>query len=350
MNSRIRIGLSVAAGALALAVLAGPAAAQGTAVTVVDFGGAWQEAQRKAVWDPAFKKLGFTLKEDSLQTIADVRLQVQSGRPAWDVVSLPHGECVAAEKENLFEPIDYSQVPNAKDMEPGVNGRTYTGGTVWAAFVIAWSKKKYGDNGPQNWADFFDTQKFPGKRAAYDAPRFMIEAALMADGVAKEKVYPADLDRAYAKLKASRKDISIWYKSFGQAVQLIKNDEVDMIPLLDGRVIDVIKDGANWGFTFNQGIINGACLAVVRGSRNQAAAMKVINEFLDPAIQANIPKFFSYGPMNAKAFATGIIAADVAKRLNSAPDNMKQLLLLDSNWWGNNRQAAQIRWDEFSKN
>src|SRR5262249_7532726 len=153
------------------------------------------------------------------------------------------------------------------------------------------------------------------------APRFMLEAALMADGVAKDKVYPMDLDRAYKKLREIRKDVAVWYKSFGQATDLIKSGEVDMIPLLDGRIIDVIKDGADWAFTFNQGVITGACLAIPKGPANKAAAHKVINEFLAPAIQANIPSYFNYGPMNSKAFATGKIAPDVAKRLNSSPEN-----------------------------
>ena len=142
----------------------------------------------------------------------------------------------------------------------------------------------------------------------------------------------------------------VWYKSFGQAADLIKNNEIDMIPLLDGRIIDLIKDGADWSFTFNQAIINGACQAIVRGSTNKEASHKVINAFLDPEIQANIPSHFSYGPMNPKAFATGKIAPDVAKRLNSSPENMKLQVLLDSNWWGNNRQEAQLKWDEFAKN
>ena len=120
--------------------------------------------------------------------------------------------------------------------------------------------------------------------------------------------------------------------------------------MLFRSVIDVIKDGADWAFTFNQAVINGACLAIVRGSANKAAAHKVINEFLDPTIQANIPSFFSYGPMNSKAFATGKIAPDVARRLNSNPDNLKLQVLLDSNWWDDKRQEAQLKWDEFSKN
>jgi putative spermidine/putrescine transport system substrate-binding protein len=346
--TRIRIGAAAAAAAVLLGLIGARVhAADDTAVTVVDFGGSWQEAERKAIFIPAYEKLGLTLKEDSLKTIADIRLQVQSGSPTWDVVALPIGECVAGEKEALFEPIDYATVTNSKDLDPSLNAKTYTGGTVWSSFVIAWSKKKYGDNPPKSWADFFDTKKFPGARSAYNAPRFMLEAALLADGVEKDKIYPMDLDRAFKKLRSVKKDIAIWYTSFGQAVELIKNGEVDMLPLLDGRIIDVIKDGGDWGFTYNQGVINGSCLAVVKGASHKANAMKVINTFLDPQIQARIPQFFSYGPINSKAYATGLIDDAVARKLNSYPDNLKAQLILDPLWWGDHRSEAQLRWDEF---
>src|SRR5271169_5441182 len=101
-----RTMLPIAAGLLAWAAFSAPARAEET-VTVVDYGGTWQAAESKALFQPVGKKLGINLREDSLQTIADVRLQVQSGKPTWDVVALGIGECVAAAKEGLFEPLDY---------------------------------------------------------------------------------------------------------------------------------------------------------------------------------------------------------------------------------------------------
>ncbi|MCW3477096.1 ABC transporter substrate-binding protein [Limobrevibacterium gyesilva] len=340
--------LPLAAALLACAALATPGLAQPT-VTVVDYGGTWQAAESKALFQPIAKKLGVTLREDSLQTIADIRLQVQSGKPTWDVVALGIGECLAAAKEGLFEPVDYSVVTNAADFPPELRGPNYVPGTVWASFVLTWSKEKFKNGGPQSWADYFDTKKFPGARAAYNAPRFMLEAALLADGVAKDKVYPIDIDRAFAKIRAFRKDVAVWYTSFGQAVDLINAGEVDVVPVLDGRIIDAIAKGAKWDFTFNQGIINAACSAIVKGAPNKATAMKFLNEMLDPELQANLTNYFVYGPMSPKVYATGLIKPEVAVKLNSYPANFKMQVVLDPHWWADNRVPVQSRWDAMMK-
>jgi putative spermidine/putrescine transport system substrate-binding protein len=278
-----------------------------------------------------------------------VRLQVQSGKPTWDVVALGIGECVAGAKEGLFEPLDYAAIPNASAFTPDLRAKDWTGGTVWASFVLTWNKDKYKDHPPQGWADYFDVKKFPGARAAYNAPRFMVEAALLADGVPKEKIYPMDLDRAFAKLKAFKQDVTVFYSSFGQAIDLVNNGEADMVPVLDARIVDAISKDAHWDFTFNQGIINGGCAAVVKGAPNKAGAMRVINEMIDPVLQANLTNYFVYGPMNPKVYDTGLIKPELAKRLNSYPDNMQRQLVLDPLWWGDHREQVQARWDALMK-
>ncbi len=317
------------------------------ALTMVAYGGAWQESVKKALWEPIFKKLGFTLQEDSLTGIAQVRLQVQSGEVVWDIVGTGIGECAAGEKEGLWEPIDYSIVKNAMDLPKELRGKSWIGGTIWSSFVIAWNKDKFPENPPNSWADFWDVEKFPGTRAAYNSPRFMLEAALLADGVPKDKIYPIDMDRAFAKLRELKPHIAVWYSNFGQAVQLMKDNELDIVPNFDGRTIDVIKDGGNWDFTWKDGVTNAGCNAIVKGTPHKDAAMLVMNELNDPAMQARLPQFFSYGPVNPKVYEKGLISEDVAKNLNSYPDNMKLQLILDPAWWGDNHIEAERRWAEF---
>ena len=61
------------------------------------------------------------------------------------------------------------------------------------------------DRGPPVWADFFDVQKFPGTRALPDTGDrewWVPLAALMADGVPRDKLFPMDVDRGYRKLDA----------------------------------------------------------------------------------------------------------------------------------------------------
>jgi len=334
----------VLASLAALSAAATPALAQDS-ITVVSFGGTYQDAERQALYTPTAEKLGIQIREDSLKGIADVRLQVQGGSTTWDVVELGRQYCMADESAALFEPLDFSLLPNAKDLGEDLKGSNWVGGPVYYSYVLAWNKTKYGDNHPRTWADFFDMQKFPGSRALYAQPRFMLELALLADGVSKEDIYPIDVDRALNKIRAIKPSVTTFYASHGQSVQLIKDGEVDMLVMTDGRATAAIKDGADIAFTYNEGIIDAGCLAIPKGAPSKIMAMKAINEFISPEIQANIPTAFSYGPVNPRAFETGKIPTELAATLNSAPENLKLQLTLGSAWWAKHEAEVQPNWN-----
>ena len=83
-------------------------------ITFVSQGGAYQEAQSKAILEPAAKKLGLTLKQDSSpKAYPIIKTQVESGKVTWDVVDLPTGDCIRGEAEGLFEKLDLALIPNA---------------------------------------------------------------------------------------------------------------------------------------------------------------------------------------------------------------------------------------------
>src|SRR5258705_369542 len=57
---------------------------------------------------------------------------------------------------------------------------------------LCYRRDKFPNGGPQSWADFWDVKKFPGTRSLYNnAPR-TLAFALLADGVAPDKLYPMD--------------------------------------------------------------------------------------------------------------------------------------------------------------
>ena len=64
-------------------------------LTVVSFGGAYQDAQSKALFQPAAKVLGIKLKEETYTGIADLRLKVKAGAVTWDVVASGSGSAAA---------------------------------------------------------------------------------------------------------------------------------------------------------------------------------------------------------------------------------------------------------------
>ena len=80
-------------GGLIMACVATSAQADGGSITLASWGGTFQKAQRQAWFTPAEKALGITIREDTTSGLADVRTQVASGKPAWDIVQQGSQSC-----------------------------------------------------------------------------------------------------------------------------------------------------------------------------------------------------------------------------------------------------------------
>jgi|GEM_PF-6655265 len=79
-------------------------------VTFAGWGGALQDAERKAYLKPAEAALGIKIQEDNMDGLAAVRAQVMSGKPKWDVVELASNDCVMAQEQGLTEPLDEEEL------------------------------------------------------------------------------------------------------------------------------------------------------------------------------------------------------------------------------------------------
>src|SRR5690606_34475398 len=126
----------------------------------------------------------------------------------------------------------YLQPLNVKspylDSTPAEYKNDYFAGCNVFAVVLAYRTDAFEDKGkqpPQSWADFFDTKKFPGRRAMRKHPFDTIEQALLADGVPLDKLYPLDFDRAYKKLDTIKNVIDVWWTGGAQTSQLLKSGE-----------------------------------------------------------------------------------------------------------------------------
>ena len=69
---------------------------------------------------------------------------------------------------------------------------------------------------------------FPGPRSLENSPKGNLEFALLADGVAPDKLYPLDVDRAFKKLDQIKHHIPVWWTNGAQHVQLLIDGEVSM--------------------------------------------------------------------------------------------------------------------------
>lgn len=310
-------------------------AAFATDLTVAGYGGKIQEDLAATLWAPAAEAVGGTLLQQSHDGIGSIRVQVQSGNPGWDVVHLGSDECATGAKEGLFEPIDYAVV-DATGVPDGQKGEAWVGINSYSV-VLAWRTDKFGDNPPKNWADFWNTKDFPGRRALSVYPNEMFEIANMADGVAKDQMYPLDSARALASLGKIKNDISVWWASGSQSAQLLADGEVDMEAIWSSRVVGVIENGAPVAFTYQDAILGTGCLAILKGSKNIDLAQKFVAQTVSPALQARIPQMMPYySPTNGDAYALAQVAPEVLAKSNASPENRALQVVLDADWWADN--------------
>ena len=291
--------------ALALAAALAAPAAWAQELTVVSFGGAYQEVQSKTLFQPAGKAMNIKVKEETYTGIADLRLKVKAGAVTWDVVASGSGSAARAAAEGILEKLDY-KIIDISSFAPGLATEHCVGGDVFST-VMAWNTKTYGDKGPQNWADFWDVKKFPGKRAYRKAVPGALEPALMADGVPANKVYevlsaPGGIERAIKKIKELKPHIAVWWSSGAQHAQLMKDGEVDMVTGWNGRFDVVAKDGGKVAYTFNQALLDYDCYGIPKGAPNKDLAMKFLAEISKAPYQAEFSKLITYGPTNKKAY------------------------------------------------
>jgi len=337
----LRSALATAIAPAALLSARSAAAQAKGRLTVVSWGGAYQDAQSKALFQPAAKVLGVTIKEETYTGLAELRLREKSGAVTWDVVSSGSGTAARAGVEGLLEPLDY-HVIDTSTFIPGTWQPYFVGGDAFST-VIAWNTKTFGNKGPRSWADFWDVKKFPGTRSYRNT--LTLEPALMADGVPADKVYavlstPEGIARAIRKLKELRPHIAVWWSSGAQSAQLMKDGAVDMIAGWNGRFDDARKAGAKVAYTFNQGLLDYDCYVIPKGAPHKSLAMKFLAEISKPQYQAALTKFITYGPTNRKAYDLGLIPASYAAQLPSSPANAARQLLIDDGWYMKFAQKA----------
>ncbi|MDA0961982.1 MAG: polyamine ABC transporter substrate-binding protein [Proteobacteria bacterium] len=335
---------------ISAAIVATGAFAQDRSLTIASWGGSYQEAQSKALFEPAAANTGIVVKQETYGGMSDVRLQVSTGQVTLDIVASGSGSAARAAAEGLLEKLDYSVI-DVSNFYPGLYTDYCVGGDVFST-VQAWNTNTYGEDGPQSWADFWDVEKFPGSRAYRGSVAGALEPALMADGVAPEDVYSVldseeGIERAIDKIRELRPNISVFWTSGAQHAQLMKDGEVDMTTGWNGRFDNAAADGAMVAYSFNQALLDYDCFAIPKGAPNRDTAMAFLAEISKPEYQDDLPKYITYGPTNMAAYETGEITAEIAAMLPSSPENAAMQLPVSLEWYAKWETIAAEMYQEM---
>jgi putative spermidine/putrescine transport system substrate-binding protein len=341
----VAVSTAMLAGAL------GVAYAQSGKLTVVSWGGAYQDAQKGAFFEPFKKETGIALTDEAWDGgVGVLRAKVQAGASSWDVVQVESDELAIGCEEGLFEKIDQSKLEKHSYIPEAVHSCGI--GAIVYNFVLSYDRDKLmGDKAPKSWADFFDTKKVPGKRAMRQGPKANLEMALMADGVAPNDVYkvlatPAGVDRAFKKLDTIKKDLVFW-KSGAQPPQLLASGEVVMAWAYNGRIDAAnVKDKRNFGVVWNQSLFTIDSWVILKNSANKEGAYKFINFAGKADTQAKIPEAIAYGVTNKDA--NNLIPSARRDVLPTNPANFIQSRMLDTDFWLANGDKLTERFNKWA--
>ena len=324
--------------ATALLVLC-PLASHSEEMVFTSWGGTTQAAQDKA-WVKAFEKSsGATVRLDGPTDYGKLKAMVDSGNVSWDVVDVEGDFAVSAAKAGLLEPLDRSVIKTDR-LDPRFSGADYVG-SFYYSFVIGFNKTALGGSKtPDSWSDLFDKAAFPGKRTFYkwSAPG-VLEVALLADGVAPDKLYPLDLDRAFRKLDTIKSDI-VWWSSGAQSQQLLASGEAPMGSFWNGRVYAVQKDEPSVGLSWKQNLTAADLLVVPKGAKHRSLAMSFIANATSAKGQAKLASLTSYAPVNS-----GSAKLMLPSEVEQLPDSHKAgQINLDMTYWAAHRDEIGQRW------
>ncbi|MDO6462340.1 ABC transporter substrate-binding protein [Granulosicoccaceae sp. 1_MG-2023] len=339
-NTHLLAGASV----LATMFAAGSLRAE-TELSVVTYGGAFENAVQEAYFKPYTEANGTEFNFESYDGgLAKLAAMVQANNTTWDIIDLESNDAVAGCDEGLLEPLDESILGDTADFIPGAISDCAVASMIWST-VFAYDKEKLAD-GPTSISDFFDTAKFPGKRGLRKSPKGTLEWALLADGVSKDEVYEVlsskeGVDRAFAKLDTIKKDIT-WWESGAQAPQLLADGAVVMTQAYNGRIHDAVKnDGSPFVTVWDGQIYDFEWWGVPAGAPNADEAFELIAYASSPEVVARLSKYISYAPPRKSALP--LIDDEILSDLPTAEANFNNAVQIDVDFWVDNFDVINKR-------
>ena len=335
--------------ALGAALALGSGAVQARDLSVVSWGGAYQDAQKEVYFKPFIEKTKVKMVDESWDGgIGVLRAKMQGGANNWDVVQVESEELALGCEEGLFEKVDWAKLGGKDKFLKDAVSDCGVGAIVYN-FVLAYDGDKFKD-GPKSWKDFWDVKKFPGKRALRKGPKTNLEIALLADGVAPADVYktlstPAGVDRAFNKLSQLKPNL-IWWEKGAQPPQMLASGEAAMVSAYNGRIAAANKtDKKNFRMSWNGSLYTVDSWVIMKGSPNKAQAEQFLAFASDPANQKNLPTQIPYGVTHNAA--TALVDKAVLPDLPTNPANLKVSLYLSDKFWLENLDKLNQRFNAW---
>lgn len=333
-------------------------------LTVVSWGGSYAKACIDGFFKPFEEETGIKVNvEDYNGGLAQIRAQVESGNIHWDVVDVESQDDLIGCDEGLLEYLGDLELPDAPDGTPaeedffeGANTDCGIGNIVWAT-VIAYNASAFESDPPSTIMDYFDLEKYPGKRGMRRTPEVNLEFALMGDGVPPAEVYDLlsteeGIDRAFKKLDTIKDSILFW-EAGAQPPQLLADKEVAITTAYNGRIFNAVNlENQPFNIVWDGHVRDYGQMVIIAGTPNLENALKFLQFAARSTSMAGVSNRISYGPLRHSAWElvdkhvdTNV---DMRPHMPTAPENSKNFLINNAEWWAEHRDDLYERFSAWT--
>lgn len=312
----------------------------GTTITYVGFGGTTDEAMDRAWFTPFEEATGAEVVLDSPTDYKKLQVQVESGNVSYDIVD---GDAFVMDP-GCGKDWEEINAPNVKHVLPEYKPKSKCSVPDYVySYVIASSPELFPEGGPNDCADFYDTDQFPGKRQLwsyyYGGPP---ECAAIAAGADPKNPYPLDMDSMVSELEGIKGDMDVFDTPQQAADAMLNNDAA--MGIYTTRMILAGQDaGADWKIADGWSATANGTFGIPKGAPNKEAAETLLNYILDPE---NNKRFYEELP--AYGSPQGV-TPDSAKEMDPwLVSGSKQItdagFIVDWDWWATNDAEFSQKW------
>lgn len=217
--------------------------------------------------------------------------------------------------------------------------------------LFVYDPGKFENRAPRSIADVFDTRRFPGKRALPRDGRGLVEAVMVADGVAPGDVYAAletsdGINRVLKRLKSLAADI-VWYERLSDAITLVRAGKASIAFTSNGHAFIEQARSGPLGLIWDGQILHATYFAIPKSASAEAHAKELIAFASGPEQLASLVRQIPYGPMRRSAIAGAlgvrhaVTGQELATYLPTAPENMRTAVRFDPVWWEKNAERIE---------
>jgi putative spermidine/putrescine transport system substrate-binding protein len=352
--------------AIAIVLLAGAAALWWytrplPVLTVSTWAGPYGRAQAAAQTRPYGVEKRVNVRLDLWDgEIADVAKAVSTGAYKGDVIDFELPTAIAACRKGLLERIDpvllppgADGTPAAQDFVPGAIGPCWVASVVYSQVVI-FAADRFKEAPPTAMAGLFDPAKFPGRRALVrTSPKFNLEMALLAEGVAPGNVYrtletPEGLARAFAKLDTIR-DAVIWTGSAKENLELVRSGQAAFATALNGDVQDAVLKGFRPGVIWDRQMYEMDVFGIPKGTQKKEMALDFLRASTTSERLADMASWVPYGPArrSAQALVGDNPDLKIPMRDILPTAHFDTAFLVDDGWWLTHQAEMTTHWQAW---